>query len=118
MPWPARRAAWCSGIISVYRALGGGWQIREGHDVISDEVKAEMARRTDWGRMLEPSHHLPKLRRRKIPERTAENNKIFKIQAMKPFCVAASRECAAFLAQSNGWRRSAEPPLRWLEKIL
>ena len=48
------------GIISVYRALGGGWQIREGHDVISDEVKAEMARRTDWGKMLEPSHHLPK----------------------------------------------------------
>ncbi|MGB7747113.1 MAG: efflux transporter outer membrane subunit [Verrucomicrobiia bacterium] len=46
------------GIISVYRALGGGWQIREGHDVVSDEVKAEMARRTDWGRMLEPSHHL------------------------------------------------------------
>ena len=47
------------GIISVYRALGGGWQIREGHDVISDEVKAEMARRTDWGRMLEPARHLP-----------------------------------------------------------
>ena len=47
------------GIISVYRALGGGWQIRNGHDVISDEVKAEMKRRTDWGRMLEPSHHLP-----------------------------------------------------------
>jgi NodT family efflux transporter outer membrane factor (OMF) lipoprotein len=47
------------GLISVYRALGGGWQIRDGHDVVSDEVKAEMARRTDWGRMLEPSHHLP-----------------------------------------------------------
>jgi NodT family efflux transporter outer membrane factor (OMF) lipoprotein len=47
------------GIISVYRALGGGWQIRDGHDVVSDEVKAEMARRTDWGRMLEPAHHLP-----------------------------------------------------------
>ena len=47
------------GIISVYRALGGGWQIREGHDVISDEVKAEMARRTDWGRLLEPARHLP-----------------------------------------------------------
>ena len=46
------------GIISVYRALGGGWQIREGHDVVSDEIKAEMSRRTDWGRMLEPSHHL------------------------------------------------------------
>ncbi len=47
------------GIISVYRALGGGWQIREGHDVLPDEVKAEMARRTDWGRLLEPSRHLP-----------------------------------------------------------
>jgi NodT family efflux transporter outer membrane factor (OMF) lipoprotein len=46
-------------VISVYRALGGGWQIREGHDVISDDIKAEMARRTNWGRMLEPSHHLP-----------------------------------------------------------
>ena len=47
------------GIISVYRALGGGWQIREGHDVVPDEVKAEMARRTNWGRLLEPSQHLP-----------------------------------------------------------
>ena len=48
------------GLISVYRALGGGWEIRGESDVISDEVKAEMKRRTDWGRMLEPSHHLPK----------------------------------------------------------
>jgi NodT family efflux transporter outer membrane factor (OMF) lipoprotein len=46
-------------IISVYRALGGGWELRQGHDVISDEVKAEMSRRTDWGRLLEPSRHLP-----------------------------------------------------------
>jgi NodT family efflux transporter outer membrane factor (OMF) lipoprotein len=47
------------GIISVYRALGGGWELRAGHDVISDEVKAEMARRTNWGRLLEPSGHMP-----------------------------------------------------------
>ncbi len=47
------------GIISVYRALGGGWQIREGRDVVPDEVKAEMARRTNWGRLLEPGQHLP-----------------------------------------------------------
>jgi len=47
------------GLISVYRALGGGWQVRDGHDVVSDEVKARMARRTNWGKMLEPSHHLP-----------------------------------------------------------
>jgi outer membrane protein TolC len=46
-------------IVSVYRALGGGWELREGHDVVSDQVKAEMSRRTDWGRLLEPSRHLP-----------------------------------------------------------
>ncbi len=50
------------GIIAVYRALGGGWQIREGHDVLPDEVKAEMARRTNWGRLLEPARHLPQSR--------------------------------------------------------
>lgn len=48
------------GLISIYRALGGGWEMRGARDVISDQVKAEMARRTDWGRMLQPEHHLPK----------------------------------------------------------
>ena len=48
------------GLIAIYRALGGGWEIREGGDVISDEVKAEMARRTNWGRMLETAQHMPK----------------------------------------------------------
>jgi outer membrane protein TolC len=49
------------GLIGVYRALGGGWEIREGHDVVSDEVKAEMARRTNWGHMLETAQHMPKV---------------------------------------------------------
>ena len=47
------------GLISVYRALGGGWEIRGDQDVVSDEVKAEMARRTDWGRMLQTAQHMP-----------------------------------------------------------
>ena len=47
------------GLTAVYRALGGGWQLRHGHDVISDELKTELARRTYWGHMLEPAHHLP-----------------------------------------------------------
>ena len=47
------------GLISVYRALGGGWELRNNRDVISDEVKAEMARRTNWGALLEPKNHLP-----------------------------------------------------------
>lgn len=47
------------GLISIYRALGGGWEMRNSRDVISDEVKAEMERRTNWGAMLEAEHHLP-----------------------------------------------------------
>ncbi|MET0230955.1 MAG: TolC family protein [Rhodanobacteraceae bacterium] len=47
------------GLIAVYRALGGGWEIRDGRDVVSDGVKNEMARRTNWGDLLEPAHHLP-----------------------------------------------------------
>ena len=47
-------------LISIYRALGGGWELREGGDVVSDEVKAEMSRRTNWGRMLKREQHLPK----------------------------------------------------------
>ncbi len=46
-------------VISVYRALGGGWELRAGQDVVSEQVKTEMARRTDWGRLLEPGRHLP-----------------------------------------------------------
>jgi NodT family efflux transporter outer membrane factor (OMF) lipoprotein len=48
------------GLIAVYRALGGGWELRGDRDVVSDEVKDEMARRTNWGEMLEAAKHLPK----------------------------------------------------------
>ncbi|MES2203655.1 MAG: efflux transporter outer membrane subunit [Pseudomonadota bacterium] len=51
------------GLISLYRALGGGWQIRKGHDVVSDDVKKEMKERTNWGSVLDdnkaPSTVLP-----------------------------------------------------------
>jgi NodT family efflux transporter outer membrane factor (OMF) lipoprotein len=42
-------------LVGVYRALGGGWQLREGRDFIPEEVRAEMARRTNWGRLLTPA---------------------------------------------------------------
>ncbi len=48
------------GLIAVYRALGGGWELRGDRDVVSDEVKTEMARRTNWGHMLETAQHMPK----------------------------------------------------------
>jgi len=42
------------GLINTYRALGGGWEIREGHDFVPAETQAEMAQRTNWGRLLNP----------------------------------------------------------------
>lgn len=56
------------GLISIYRALGGGWELREGGDVISDAVKTEMSHRTNWGRMLKPEHHLPATSLEQPPE--------------------------------------------------
>jgi NodT family efflux transporter outer membrane factor (OMF) lipoprotein len=46
-------------LVGVYRALGGGWQIREGQDFLQESVKAEMAKRTNWGRLLTPAAHTP-----------------------------------------------------------
>lgn len=43
-----------TGLVSVYRGLGGGWRIREGHDFVPEPIKAAMARRTDWGDLLAP----------------------------------------------------------------
>jgi NodT family efflux transporter outer membrane factor (OMF) lipoprotein len=42
-------------LIAIYRALGGGWEIREGHDFIPAEIRDTMERRTDWGRLLTPA---------------------------------------------------------------
>lgn len=47
-------------LVSVYRAVGGGWQTRSGQPVISEAVKEEMERRTNWGNLLEPENYLPK----------------------------------------------------------
>jgi NodT family efflux transporter outer membrane factor (OMF) lipoprotein len=42
-------------LVSMYRALGGGWQLREGQDFLPEDVKAAMAKRTNWGRLLSPA---------------------------------------------------------------
>jgi hypothetical protein len=38
--------------IALYKALGGGWEPREGDPVIPEQMQREMKRRTDWGDML------------------------------------------------------------------
>lgn len=40
-------------LIHVYRGMGGGWQVREGRDFIPPEIREAMAKRTDWGDLLE-----------------------------------------------------------------
>ena len=42
-------------LIAIYKALGGGWQIREGKDFVPEETKEEMRKRTNWGNLLSPA---------------------------------------------------------------
>lgn len=44
-----------TGLVSVYRGLGGGWQIREGQEFVPAPIKAAMANRTNWGDLLAPA---------------------------------------------------------------
>jgi NodT family efflux transporter outer membrane factor (OMF) lipoprotein len=45
--------------VALYRALGGGWQIRDGNDIVPQQIKAEMAARTNWGSLLKQENHVP-----------------------------------------------------------
>lgn len=40
------------GFVHIYRALGGGWQIREGKPFITAATAIQMRKRTDWGGLL------------------------------------------------------------------
>jgi NodT family efflux transporter outer membrane factor (OMF) lipoprotein len=47
-------------LVGVYRALGGGWEVREGRDLVPPEIKTDMRQRTNWGQLLAPStYNLP-----------------------------------------------------------
>lgn len=46
-------------LVGVYRALGGGWEIREGKELVPPSVKGEMEKRTDWGSLLAPASYNP-----------------------------------------------------------
>jgi outer membrane protein TolC len=39
-------------LVALYKALGGGWELREGQPVITESTRAEMQRRTNWGGLL------------------------------------------------------------------
>ncbi|MGD1987548.1 MAG: efflux transporter outer membrane subunit [Desulfobacterales bacterium] len=42
-------------LISLYKALGGGWEMRTGKDFVPDSIKAQMKERTNWGDLLSPA---------------------------------------------------------------
>lgn len=44
-------------LVALFRSLGGGWEIRGCDDVISDNIKYEMSKRTDWGNLLKQKNH-------------------------------------------------------------
>jgi NodT family efflux transporter outer membrane factor (OMF) lipoprotein len=50
----ATRGSIAQNLVSMYRGLGGGWQIREGQEFVSEETRAVMRERTDWGGLLDP----------------------------------------------------------------
>jgi NodT family efflux transporter outer membrane factor (OMF) lipoprotein len=43
------------GVTAVYRALGGGWQIREDSYFVTAATRDQMRARTDWGNLLPPA---------------------------------------------------------------
>ncbi|MFO1028284.1 MAG: TolC family protein [Acetobacteraceae bacterium] len=44
-----------SSLVSLYRALGGGWQLRQGNEFVNDAIRDQMRNRTDWGSLLPPA---------------------------------------------------------------
>ncbi len=52
--WTATRGDVVLNLVSMYKALGGGWQIREGQAFVSQDNKESMQQRTDWGDLLAP----------------------------------------------------------------
>ncbi|MBE9549728.1 MAG: efflux transporter outer membrane subunit, partial [Proteobacteria bacterium] len=43
-----------SSLVATYKALGGGWQLREGNNYVGPELINSMEERTDWGELLTP----------------------------------------------------------------
>ncbi len=51
--WIRARGDIATNLILVYKALGGGWELRKGQPFVSIERQKEMSERTDWGKYFE-----------------------------------------------------------------
>lgn len=41
-------------LVAAYKALGGGWEMRIGRDILPEATRETMEERTNWGSQLEP----------------------------------------------------------------
>jgi NodT family efflux transporter outer membrane factor (OMF) lipoprotein len=48
------RSAAATSLISLYKALGGGWELRAGNPVVMESIQHEMQRRTNWDGFFQP----------------------------------------------------------------
>jgi len=48
----ATRSSIATNLIALYKALGGGWELREGRPIVPIPMQEEMASRTNWGDLL------------------------------------------------------------------
>ena len=44
-------------LIGIYKALGGGWQIRSTNEFVAKDIIEKMESRTDWGNLLSPDEY-------------------------------------------------------------
>jgi outer membrane protein TolC len=52
----ATRGTVALNLVAIYRALGGGWELRKGQALVPAEIKDQMKQRTNWGKMIDTDH--------------------------------------------------------------
>lgn len=53
------RSSIATNLIALYKALGGGWELRQEHPLIAESTQTEMKKRTNWGHLLPPPSPKP-----------------------------------------------------------
>ena len=53
--WTATRGKVALNLVATYKALGGGWQIRQDKEFVPIATQQAMGERTDWGDLLQPA---------------------------------------------------------------
>jgi len=60
------RSSIATNLIALYKALGGGWEIRDGRRIVPETMQASMMNRTDWGNLL-PAQTAPSAEQAPLP---------------------------------------------------